>query len=81
LTDTYEFDNYLATLQKSLVISDQNTQEGKVEKDKHEGYIFIEGRTIPCLFVETTNIDSDYKEVLIGENIFSYGTIGYFGID
>lgn len=81
LTDTYEFDNYLATLQKSLVISDQNTQEGKVEKDKHEGYIFIEGKTIPCLFVETTNIDSDYKEVLIGENSFFYGTIGYLGID
>jgi hypothetical protein len=48
---------------------------------QHEEYIFIGGKTIPCLFADTTSIDSDYKEVLTGENSFSYSTMGYFGIE
>jgi hypothetical protein len=81
LTDPNEINSYLATLQKSLIISDQNAQEKEIENNKHEGYIFIDGRTIPCLFIDTANADSSYKEVLIGEDSFVYGTMGYFGVD
>lgn len=42
LTNHNEFDSYIATLQESLVISDQNDKEEEIEKNKHkhEGYIY-----------------------------------------
>ena len=81
LTDHNKFNSYLATLQKSLIISDENALGKEIEEDKYEGYIFIEGRTIPCLFIDTENTDSSYKEVLIGEDSVVFGTMGYFGVD
>ncbi len=47
-------------------------------KEHDTGYIFFEGKTVFCKDISN---DSFFKTVLIGENSFSYGTIGYFGVD
>jgi len=78
-----EFDQNNQPVQYRKLSSDYFEEEIKVKLGK---FVFFEGRTRQCY--EVYSLDSikkgcgdGYHEILIGEESFSYNTMGYWGVD